>query len=65
MALTEEQDILIQGLIEFGVEKEAIPFLVAGLKEPKLTEAMIDYLLDNPKATREDILLKVVELRHQ
>lgn len=63
MALTEEQRALMQGLIEYGVEKETVPFLVAGLKEPHLTEAMIDFLLDNPKATRSDILQKVVELR--
>lgn len=63
MELTEEQIQLGSGLIAFGIEKEAVPYLIAGLREPQLTEAMIDYLVDNPTATREDILLKVVELR--
>ncbi len=62
MALTEEQKTLIQGLIEYGVEKEAVPFLMAGLQDPQLTETMIDFLLDNPKATREEILSKIAEL---
>ena len=64
MALTEAQIDLACGLLTFGVEEEAVPFLVAGLKEPQQTEAMIDFLLDNPKATREEILLKAVQIRN-
>lgn len=64
MAITEAQKDLAEGLLIFGVEEEAVPYLVAGLKEPQHTEEMIDFLLDNPEATREDILLKVVQIRN-
>ena len=64
MALTEKQRDLASGLLAFGVEEEAVPFLVVGLKEPQQTEAMINFLLDNPEATRDDIIRKVVQIRH-
>ena len=64
MAITEAQKDLAEGLLIFGVEEEAVPYLVAMLKEPQHTEEMIDFLLDNTEATREDILLKVVQIRN-
>ena len=62
MALTEIQKALLQGLKEYGVEEEAIIGIMVGLKAPEHTEAMLDYLVDNPKATLSDILLEMVAI---
>ena len=65
MELSENQKVLASGRLPFGVEKETVPFLVAWLKKPQHTEGMINYLLDNPRETRSDILQKVVELTNE
>ena len=65
MALTEVQKTLIQGLVEYGVEKEAIPGIILSLKTEEKQWEMIDYLLDNRQATQTDILMKLVEIVRQ
>ena len=65
MALTEVQKTLIQGLVEYGVGKEAIPGIILSLKTEEKQWEMIDYLLDNRQATQTDILMKLVEIVRQ
>ena len=55
----------MQGLKEYGVDDEAIVCIMLGVKESDQTDMMIGFLLENPKATQEEMLEEMVLIRKQ
>ena len=59
MHLTHTEELLIDGLKLFGVNGETIIGIMMFLNTEELQNQMIDYLMDNSKATEQDILLEM------
>lgn len=62
MILTETQDILLDGLIAFGVEKDLIIGIMLMLNDESKQYRLMEWLADNPGATSENILDKALEI---
>ena len=56
MELTQVEQDLINGLVIFGVEEQAVIGILSGLKTEQQQEQMIDYLIANEGASQSDIL---------
>ena len=65
MALTEKQQLLLNGLELFKVEQEAIIGIMITLQQPEEMDMLMDYMMKNQKATQEEILLKTVEIKQR
>ena len=62
MALTELQEVLMQGLKEHGLEEDNIVGIMLTVTLTDTVDELIDFLLDTPKAKEEDILRAVVKM---
>ena len=62
MELTYTQELLMNGLDLFGVEKDAIVLILTALQKEKQMEELMQYMVNNRTATQEQILLKMVEI---
>ena len=65
LALTEKQQLLLNGLELFKVEQEAIIGIMITLQQPEEMDMLMDYMMKNQKATQEEILLKTVEIKQR
>lgn len=66
MALTDLQISLILYMRdEVGMEEDAIIASMLQIKEEDQQMEMVEFLMNNPKATREDVLEKAVEIKKQ
>ena len=65
MALTEKQQLLLNGLELFKVEQEAIIGIMVALQDEKEMDMLMDYMAKNQKATQEEILLKTAEIQRK
>ncbi len=62
MALTEKQQLLLNGLELFKVEQEAIIGIMIALQSEKQIDMLMNYMVKNPSATQEEILIKTAEI---
>ena len=65
MKLTETEEILINGLLAFGVEKDLVPGIVVMLETEIAQDQMIDYMCNHPQAKQEELLKKAVDISNQ
>ncbi len=63
MELTEAQKLLLEYLMSIGAEKDEILVTMLCLKKPEHTDAMIDYIVENPTdATISNILREAIRI---
>ena len=62
MALTKTQQLLLNGLQIFKVEKDSIMTVMLALQKEKQMMELMRVMAKNPTMTEEEILLKTVEI---
>lgn len=62
MILTETQDVLLDGLIAFGVEKDLIIGIMLMLKDEIEQYKLMYWMADHPYACAEDILERALKI---
>ena len=63
MKLTKIEDLLLRGLMLFGLRRETVGTIFALLEKEEEQMAMIDYLAENREATEQDILQELWRIR--
>ncbi len=62
MSVTEKQKDLIHRLKRIGIPEEETLAIMLPMIDFQTEDEMIQYLLDNPKATQNDIMKKTVSI---
>ena len=62
MKFTQTQKLLMYGLMQHEMEKDDRMGAFILLRTEKTQQEMIDFLLENPEATDQDILKKALEI---
>ena len=62
MELTEAQKHLINGLLLFGVEKDAIVGIASALTKPEQQDEMMEWMCNHRGATTPEILKEVANI---
>ncbi len=62
MEITETQELLMNGLLLFGIDVDMIPPLILLLKKEEEAKKMIFWMVNHPQATIPEILKQVSEI---
>lgn len=62
MALTKTQELLLDGLKIFKVQKDSIVAVMLALKTESQMMKLMEIMARNPRMTEEEILLKTVQI---
>lgn len=62
MALTKTQELLLDGLRIFKVQKDSIVAVMLALKTESQMMKLMEIMARNPRMTEEEILLKTVQI---